>query len=406
MTRMKISVQKSKFIALVAMLVAAALGWPQGARAQSGLDVTVTGVDIDFGKEITFQARVQSSVPLTEANILIRDNFENITRVHSVPIDADGLVIFRFEDVQIALHPFAMLTFWYEAETPGGETLRSENFFVRYLDNRYSWQTADGDLVRVHWYAGDEGFGQALLNTARQSLTRINELIPRQSVEPLDVYVYATQEDLSGALYLSGEDWVGGHANPRLGVALVAVTPGPGQSIEMETLIPHELAHIVLYERTGEGYDNLPAWLREGLASLAELYPDPDYVGALRQASQDNTLIAIDELCDRFPRDASNAYLAYAESQSFVRFLRDSSGISGLLSLISAYSDGLTCEQGAVRALGRSLSALDARWRESVLGQSSVGLFTRNMLPYLLLLGLFILMPFLGMLQGRLRNDE
>jgi len=403
---MKIPVLKGNFIVLIAILSVAALGFPRQARAQSYLDVTVTGVSIDFGNEITFQARVQPPVPLSEINILIHDNFDNITRVQSVEIDADGLATFRFENVRNALRPFAMLTFWYEAEIPGGETLRSETFFVRYLDNRYPWQTAEGDLVRVHWYEGDEGFGQALLNTTRQSLTRINELVPRQSAEPLDIYVYATQEDLGGALFLSGEEWVGGHANPRLGVALVAITPGPGQSIEMETLIPHELAHIILYERAGEGYEHLPTWLSEGLASLAELYPDPDYVGALQKASEDDTLIPVEELCDGFPLDAANAYLAYAESHSFVRFLRDSSGTSGLLSLISAYSDGLNCEQGAVRALGTSLEALDTHWRESVLGQNVAGIFVRSMLPYLLLMGLFILMPFLGMLQRRLRKDE
>ncbi len=403
---MKIPVQKINFIALIAILVFTILGFPRQVRAQSELDVTVTGVTIDFGNEITFQARVQAPVPLSEINILIRDNFDNITRVHTVAIDADGIATFHFENVRNALRPFAMLTFWYEAEIPGWETLRSENFFVRYLDNRYPWQTADGDLVRVHWYEGDEVFGQALLNTARLSLTRINELVPRQSTKPLDVYVYATQDDLGGALFLSGEEWVGGHANPRLGVALVAVTPGPSQSIEMETLIPHELAHIILYERAGEGYEHLPTWLSEGLASLAELYPDPDYVGVLQKASEDDTLIPVEELCDGFPLDAASAYLAYAESHSFVRFLRDSSGTSGLLSLISAYSDGLNCEQGAVSALGTSLGALDTQWRESVLGQNVAGMFVRSMLPYLLLMGLFILMPFLGMLQRRLRNNE
>jgi hypothetical protein len=39
---MKISALTSKFIALVAVLAVAALGWPQVAKAQSGLDVTVT----------------------------------------------------------------------------------------------------------------------------------------------------------------------------------------------------------------------------------------------------------------------------------------------------------------------------------------------------------------------------
>ena len=72
MTRMKISALTSKFIVLVVVLAVAALGWPQVTKAQSDLDVAVTGVDIDFGNAITFQARLKSSVPLTETNILIR----------------------------------------------------------------------------------------------------------------------------------------------------------------------------------------------------------------------------------------------------------------------------------------------------------------------------------------------
>ena len=60
------------------------------------------------------------------------------------------------------------------------------------------------------------------------------------------------------------KSWQGGHANPKLGVVMLAVTPGPGQSIEMETLIPHELAHVMLYRSVGEGYAVLPVWLSEG----------------------------------------------------------------------------------------------------------------------------------------------
>ena len=405
MIRMKTSILKNSLTFFIVMVVIA-LGWPQQVWAQSELDVTVTEVAIDFGKEIIFQARIQSSIPITQANILIRDNFDNITRVHPVQVDAAGLSTFHFENVRNALRPFSMLTFWYEANLLDGNTLRSENFFVRYFDNRYPWQTKSDEFMIVHWYAGDESFGQALLNTARLSLTNINELIPRQSSEPLDVYVYATPEDLQGALFLSGEKWVGGHANPKLGVALVAITPGPGQSIEMETLIPHELAHVMLYRSVGEGYDSLPVWLSEGIASMAELYPNPDYDQALTIASQNDSLLPVADLCDTFPLDASRAYLAYAESQSFVRFLRDSYGTPALFSLTSAYANGLSCDQGVVRALGTSLVSLDTRWRESVLGQNVVGVFLRNMLPYLGLFVLLLLMPLIGFLQRRPADDE
>lgn len=129
----------------------------------------------------------------------------------------------------------------------------------------------------------------------------------------------------------------------------------------METLIPHELAHVMLYRSVGEGYASLPVWLSEGIASLAELYPNPDYEQALTVASQDASLLPIAELCDTFPLDASRASLAYAESQSFVRFVRDIYGSSTLFLLISAYADGMSCEQGVVRTLNSSLANLDTR---------------------------------------------
>jgi hypothetical protein len=187
---------------------------------------------------------------------------------------------------------------------------------------------------------------------------------------------------------------------------MLTVTPGIEQSIQMERLIPHELAHVMLYRSVGEGLELLPAWLEEGIASLSELYPNPDYEVALEAASQDNSLMPITDLCDTFPLDASRAYLAYAESQSFVRFIRDTYGTASLHALISAYADGLSCEQGVARTLNTSLGNLDTRWRESVLGQNPMGVFLRNMLPYLGLLGLMLLIPLIGFFQRRPEDDK
>jgi hypothetical protein len=116
--------------------------------------------------------------------------------------------------------------------------------------------------------------------------------------------------------------------------------------------------------------------------------------------------MAIADLCEAFPLDASRAFLAYAESQSFVRFLRDTYGTSGLFSLASAYADGLSCEQGVMRALGASLVSLDTRWRESVLGQNVAGVFLRNMLPYLGLFVFMLLIPLIGFFQRRPTDDR
>ena len=382
------------------------LGLPQQARAQSGIEVTDVGVFDDFGQQVTFQARIQSQVPIESATLVFSDNFDEIVRRFPVNLGEDGIVTYRYDVIQNVLRPFVTITFWFEVVLENGETLKSDNYRVQYVDDRFTWQQQVDGPLRVHWYEGDAAFGDALLDAARRSLTAVNALLPAPTDAPLDVYVYASAADLQSVLFLGGEEWQGGHANPKLGVVLLAITPGPGQSIEMETLIPHELAHVLLYRSVDEGYESLPVWLNEGIASSAELYPNPDYDQALTNASQKNSLMAIADLCDAFPLDASRAFLAYAEAQSFVRFLRDTYGTSGLFSLASAYADGLSCDQGVVRALGTSLVSLDTRWRESVLGENVAGVFLRNMLPYLGLFVFMLLIPLIGFFQRRPTDDR
>jgi hypothetical protein len=388
------------------VMAALLLGSPQQVRAQTGIEVTDVGVLDDFGQHVTFQARIKSLTPILNVSLVFSDNFDGIVRRFPVGIGADGVVSYRFDTTQNVLRPFVTITFWFEVTLQNGQVQRSDNYRVQYADDRFTWQQQVDGLLRVHWYEGDAAFGDALLDVSRRSLSAVSAFIPAPLDAPLDVYVYASNNDLQSALFLGGETWQGGHANPKLGVVMLVVTPGPSQSIDMETLIPHEMAHVMLYRNVGDGYSMLPVWLNEGIASLSELYPNPDYDQALTIASQDNSLMAINDLCDTFPLDASRAYLAYAESQSFVRFLRDSYGTPALFSLTSAYADGLSCDQGVVRALGTSLVSLDTRWRESVLGQNVAGVFLRNMLPYLGLFVFMLLIPLIGFFQRRPTDVE
>jgi len=120
-------------------------------------------------------------------------------------------------------------------------------------------------------------------------------------------------------------------------------------------------------------------------------------------------LLAFESLCASFPPDAGNAFLAYAQSQSFVSYIRDSFGSTGLTRLASSYSEGFSCELGATSALGTPLSQLDTRWRENVLGQNTAGIAMRNLLPFLLLLALVLMVPLWGaidMLRQRRKNGN
>jgi hypothetical protein len=291
------------------------------------------------------------------------------------------------------LRPFSRISFWYHLLLAGGTTFDSPHYFFQYDDNRYPWQTDKGNGLRLYWYAGDVSFGQAALNAAQSGYQAIQNLIPVTSGDPIDIYVYASSTDVQDTLNLGGSAWVAGHANPDLGVVLVSIAPGENQGMEMQRQIPHELAHVLLYRLTGSAYATLPNWLTEGIASQVEGYPNADYAQVLTISTQNKALLPITDLCGPFPADASGAILAYAESNSFVSYVDKTYGTANLRALIQAYSDGLSCEQGVLHALGLPLAQLDLRWQQSALGQKVSGVAFQNLLPYLIFLALMLLIP-------------
>lgn len=381
-----------------------------GSQAQGGITVENAAVTVDFGRSITFSAKVTASAPIQQVSLLFRGVDETVTRVETVEVGGDGSTSFTYDVSQNVFPPFSSIVFWFQATLSDGQTYTSAPITFPYNDNRFPWREMKRNNVTVHWYAGDDAFGAAALDAAAAGMLEMNEFLHVSLEEPVNIYIYSSIADLQNTLLLGGQEWAGGHASPEIGVALVAVTPGTSQIMELQTKIPHELTHVMLYRAVGAKYNNQPAWLLEGIASMMEQYPNPDYARALQIASENDSLLAFDGLCQNFPADAGNAYLAYAQSQSFVTYIRETYGTSGLGRLLNAYGDGLSCELGTTNALGTPLGQLENRWREDVLGQNRMGVATRNLLPFILLLILVLVVPIWGginmLLQRRNRADQ
>jgi hypothetical protein len=373
---------------------------------QGGIEVKDAQVVVNFGEQISFQARIESSIPIRQASILFREVNEEITRVEPLLVGADGAVSFVYDASQNVLPPFGTIVFWYQVTLNDNQTYTSSPIMFRYDDTRFPWREVSSGMVKVHWYDGDDVFGQAALDSAGRGLLAMNDVIPLTLDAPVDIYIYSNAGDLQGALALGGEEWVGGHANPRLGVVMVSIAPGAAQAIEMETEIPHELAHVMLYRSLGDGYDRQPVWLSEGIASMVELYPNPEFAQALTNAIDNDSLLRITDLCDSFPPDTGRAFLAYAQSQSFVSYLHTTYGTTGLISLVNAYTDGLSCELGTTRALSTPLGQLDTHWRESVLGQNVTGVALRNLAPFALVMLLVLFVPIWGAVKILLERSR
>lgn len=393
---MSATLKRISKIIMVMLLAATFFLKPNQVKGQEGIGVENPQAAVEFGKSITFTAKINSSTPIQQASLLFRGINEEVTRVETLQVAEDGSVRFEYDASLNVFPPFSWIVYWFQATLTDGKTYTSDSIQFQYSDNRFPWRETSQANITIHWYAGDDAFGAAALDSAGASLLAMKDFIPLSLTEPTHIYIYSTVQDLRDTMMLGGREWAGGHAHADLGVVLIAVTPGVNQFTEMETLIPHELAHVMLYRSLGDQYEKQPAWLIEGIASMVELYPNPDYARALEIASVNDTLIPFIDLCDSFPADSGSAFLAYAQSQSFVTYIRDSFGVSGLSRLTGTYSDGFDCDLGATKALGASLGQLDTRWRETVLGQNRTGAALRNLLPFFLLLALVLIVPIWG----------
>ena len=382
---------------------------PGQAYGQAGLVVEDARAAVNFGQSIIFEAKIKAPLPIQQASLLFRGVDAESTYVETLQPADDGSVSFTYDASLNTFPPFGWIVYWYQATLSDGNTYTSEPSQVQYNDNRFPWRRETRNNVTVNWYAGEDSFGTSALDAADAGMRAMNEIISISITEPVQIYIYSDVADLQNILQPVGQGWVGGHANPQAGVVMVAIAPGSGQFIEMETKIPHELSHIMLYRSLGDSYSSQPAWLIEGIASMVEQYPNPDYARALEIAGENQSLIPFMDLCGSFPTDAGTAFLAYAQSQSFVTYIRDSFGISGLTRLTDSYSDGFNCELGATNALGTSLNQLDTRWRETSLGQNSIGVALRNLSPFILLMGLVLMVPIWGaltILRQRRKNAD
>jgi hypothetical protein len=358
-----------------------------------------------FGEQITFHARIQSPDPVEQVLIFYRVAGSNESRQGLMELTPEGDAVFRLDLTQQPLRAFSTITYWFEISTQGREPFTSETYPLFYEDNRFSWQARESGPFKVHWYEGDSGFAQDVLDVAQTALQRVQNLLPLElNAGQIDIYAYSTAIEMQTTLSAANPNWVAaGHADPDLGVMVVALPAGPDQSILMEQRIPHELMHILLYHDTQTSYSNIPTWLNEGMASNAEMYPNPDYLVLLESAREKGSLLPISSLCRTFPRDASSALLAYAESESFTRFLHKNFGASGLQDLVSQYKDGLDCGPGIQRAFGRTLPQLEHQWRREAFGESPLLTALKKLSPWFVLLLLALAAP-LGLIFLGLRK--
>jgi len=395
---------------LTAGILLVMLRLAQPSTTQNSVETTH---DYTFGQTATFEWRAPNASAAETAQIYLRYHYAGKTTTTAYrPTTVETTTLQYVRDLHATpLPPFAPITYWWEYHDTANNTYQTPLTTFTYEDNRFEWQTLQDRLVTVHWIAGERALMLPALDASRKALDELSVALQIQLSEPFDLYIYPSSADLQSALRLGGHEWVGGEAQPELGVALLAIPPSSTAFSQMQRDIPHELAHLTLYRYTDAyGYAMLPTWLLEGFASHFEQRPDPLYAVTLEQTRTQGRLLSLQSLCGAFPPEREAALLAYAQSASFVTYLRQTYGWSGIRTLLAAYSDGQGCAEG-VQSLGRDLPTVERAWWAWLEQGGNTGdsqqqwgviarLVARTLAPWLLLLSMLLLPSFLVYLRN------
>ena len=134
-------------------------------------------------------------------------------------------------------------------------------------------------------------------------------------------------------------------------------------------VIPHEISHLYFAQVIGEEQISIPRWLNEGLAGYSEFNDHSSDWRYVRQAIQQDELIALNELRETFPEGDEKVSLSYAESTTTIIYIVETYGQEGLNKLFSAYQAGENSDAAFMQAFGRNLDDFEKDWQAWVVMQ-------------------------------------
>ncbi|MBI5649301.1 MAG: hypothetical protein HZC40_02460 [Chloroflexi bacterium] len=174
-------------------------------------------------------------------------------------------------------------------------------------------------------------------------------------------------------------DWTGGRAFSEYGITLIHIEPN-GLNFGVRA-VPHELAHLVLYQKLGDlGTGALPHWMNEGLATYYETVPatmDEDYARALKPAVQNDKLLPMRTIMGNFPTASDQAILAYAQSYSMTDFIIRKYGRTKYAELLDEFKNPRHYDDIFRQVLGLDHDNLENEWRKD-LGLQPRAIATRS----------------------------
>ena len=322
--------------------------------------------DVEIPSAITFRLNAPwTGPPPSRVSVLFGLPQGAVTRRGRAPFDIEHgrLTASHRWRPRGTLLPGAEIEYWFEVRDEDG-TARTPTSTVTYIDWALPWQTRSEGLVDFWWYAGDDDLATDAADGIRRGLAALQEDFDLELQRRTRLVFYADGDRMRADMGRGTRPWVGGVAAARFNLIVLYASEFDWGRSTLAATIAHELTHIAIEHAIGEPPRNVPAWLHEGVATVvesavAERFSYKDIVEAAFEADR---LISLRGLTGSFPVQSTGALLAYAQSNSFVRFIIDRWGESAITDILDAYRQGASQDSALRQAVGLGLNALEAEW--------------------------------------------
>lgn len=362
-----------KRLLFVVLLLGVFIGRVTPASAQSNIkiDITYNETTLEFPNYLTFNLSANSSGLIKKATLVYGTAGLSCQRDgtrQQMDIEHPKSVLHTSWDWDITgVLPLGTEVWWqWELETVGGGFMATERQTIKIEDDNNDWDSVNENGVTVHWYEGNNQFGDDMLALADESVERISADFGLDRPDNIQLWLYPDSEAVREALVYVPE-WTGGIAYPEQGTTILGV--GPGDEEWAEQIVPHELTHLIVGVRMFNCRAiSLPTWLNEGLARYAEnrTSADEDIIQAeLESAFKAGRVPPLRSLEAGFSAYSNSASLSYTQSYKVVQYLIETYGPEKLDQLLTLMQQGETIDPALLAIYGFDTNGLDVAWRGS-----------------------------------------
>lgn len=338
---------------------------PVGAvRAADPVSFGAPTADSSFGKFIEFKQPVVLARAPQRVEVLLSAPGDVGPNVIPQPGTAAGSsdLDYRIDLADDHIVPNTTFTARWRITDDAGKVWVGPPVARTYGDDRFDWKTLNGDVVHLHWVEGDAAFGRRALKIGEDAVAETARLLGVTESAPIDIFVYAEQQAFYDALGPATRENVGGQAHPDIRTLFALITPRDIDASWVESVVPHELTHVVFASAVDNPYHDPPRWLNEGLAVYLSDGYDETSRQDVAQATANGTIIPLDGLAGAFPTTQDRFFLAYAESVSAVERIVRVNGRDALVKLIRSYHEGVSDDDAFRAAIGKDVAGFQAEW--------------------------------------------